>query len=167
MFNQVEAMNATPESFHLRALIDYEEKLLAVLRWRRNVLSNAMMIENDWDPEDGAMGDAMLKKVAMKHDVHAAERLRGSDHRWNVSVGDPWFVPRHDEPPSGDLAAAAELVNLSQKLERQVWCSRGECPGWKSNLLEDMKDALWLLLKGSFETGWYRASPTSDVRARD
>jgi len=158
LYHKTEKANGSVESFDLSTLIEYEERFLAVLVWKRDRLESAMKRDHGWDPEDGEIGDQMLQKIALKHRVHASERSKGTatDYLWNVSATEPWLdVEQAEGPSSGDLAAAATLVSTSRKLERVVWCSRGECPGWKSNLLEDMKDILWLLLKGALDSGWY------------
>ena len=147
-------------AFDIGALIKVEEKFLAVLKWRSQVLGDAMMAEDGWDPEDGELGDEMMQKIALKAKVHDRGRSRSGEGLWNVSVGQPWLGGSDAEPLSGDLAAAADLVRETLRLETMVWTSRGECPGWKSNLLEDMKDVMWLMLKGSFRTGWYGVHPS-------
>ena len=171
LYRKMERTNASGDSFNVTELIAYEERFLAALMWRQDALSESMVEDHGWDREDGVVGDVMLQKIALRHKAHASERFRGdgkgADFMWNVSVTEPWLVDDRDCPSPNDLADAAKLTTLARKLERVVWVSRGECPGWKNNLLEDMKDAVWLVLKGALKGGWYRVNERDSLMSAD
>ena len=146
--------NATSE-FDISSLIRLEERFYALLKKRVGILATGLAIEDRWNSSYGVMGDSMMKKIALKVGAYAKDRARGCDILWNVSSCAPWFGKGKREQPLDDgmPSELADALSVCRKLEVMVWASRGECPGWKSNLLEDMKDAIWLMLKGElYET---------------
>ena len=146
--------NATGE-FDISSLIRLKERFYALLKRRVGILATGLAIEDRWNSSYGVMGDGMMRKIALKVGAYAKDRARGSDILWNVSSCAPWFGKgkREQSLDREILIELVDVLSVCRKLEVMVWASRGECPGWKSNLLEDMKDAIWLMLKGElYET---------------
>ena len=161
--------NETGE-FDISRLICAEEKFLTHIRERVAQLSTALCAEDKWDESYGKLGDEMMRKIALKISSHVKARTQKGDMLWNVSACAPWFpskesgcATRQERVNSSDMMALKNLMTLCEKLEVMVWSSRGECPGWKSNLLEDMKDIAWLILKGELDTTGLTGSTLRDV----
>ena len=155
------------DAFDISKMIAVEEKFLALLKRRVGILADALAVEENWDEGTGHLGNDMMKKIALKIGAHAKDRARGGDFMWNVSATAPWFWKGKAvyKLPSEATENVAELMALIKRWEIIVWSSRGECPGWKSNLLEDMKDAIWLMLKGEFSTStWTGDEPSRQVK---
>ena len=165
--------NETGE-FDISRLICAEEKFLTHIRERVAQLSTALCAEDKWDKSYGKLGDEMMRKIAMKISPHVKSRTGKGDMLWNVSACAPWFsskepkcASRQERANSSDIMTLKSLMTLCEKLEVMVWSSRGECPGWKSNLLEDMKDVAWLILKGELDTAGLTDSMLRDVDNHD
>lgn len=146
----------------LASAIHVEKQFRKTLSRCADDMRRALMRDGNWNPDGHAAGDDVIRHIATRMGRNASCDSR---RIWNVSVLAPHWAgcDENDLKLLRDIHkdSAHAVVAFTQSLERVVWSMRDESESWMHNLIEDMKDAVWLMLQGRFDFDWH------DERAGD